>query len=71
MATTNSRRPKVNAFTILMLITSIIPILLEFLNSGEPKATVEFEFQPDSQRLRAKVNTPDSDGSKKKSIVQR
>lgn len=70
MTTTKTKRRKVSAFSILALITSVLPIVVEFLSSGEPEAHIELSID-DRDRLKAKVSTPDGDRTISKSTVQK
>lgn len=63
MATTTSSRRKVTTYSLISLFLTIIPIVLEFINQGEPSARVDLTFDEKTQRLKAKVSTSDRDGS--------
>lgn len=69
MATTTSRKSKVSFFSILSLVMTVLPIVIEFINRGEPKASIDFSFDSRTQRLRAVVSTPDEDGSVSRSTL--
>jgi galactitol-specific phosphotransferase system IIC component len=61
MATTNSKKRKLSASTVLLLVLRIIPIILEGLNRDSEGnlevATVQFQFNPFSGKLDAFVGT--------------
>lgn len=63
MATTSKKKRNVSFYSILSLIITILPIVMEFINRGEPNAQIDLTFDDNSQRLRAKVTSSDVDGS--------
>lgn len=69
MATTKSKKRNVSFFSVLTLIMSILPIVIEFINRGEPNAQIDLTFDDNSQRLRAKVTSSDVNGSVSKSAL--
>lgn len=71
MATTTTQRRKVSAFSVLSLITSVLPIVIEFLSSGEPNAQIDLTIDSRDNRLKAKVSSTDGDRTFSKSTAQK
>jgi len=69
MATTKKR--KISTFSVLSLITSVIPIVVEFLMSGEPDARIDLSIDDRTDRLKAVISTSDSDRTVSKSTAQK
>lgn len=69
MATTKKR--KISTFSVLSLIMTVLPIVIEFLSSGEPNARIDLSVDDRNGRLKANVSTSDKDGSFSKSTVQK
>jgi len=63
MVTSAKSRVKISTYSLISLFLTIIPIVLEFLNQGEPKARIDLEFNTTTAKLKAKVSTPDQEES--------
>lgn len=63
MVTSARPRQKVTTYSLISLFLTIIPIVLEFINQGEPSARVDLTFDEKTSKLKAKVSTSDRDGS--------
>lgn len=57
MATTKKKKQKVSFFTVLSLISSVLPLVVEMLNRDEPSAQIGIAFDPDTQKLQANVHS--------------
>lgn len=69
VTTKKKKKQKVSFFTLLSLISSVLPLVLEMINRDEPSAQIGISFDPDSQKLSANVHSNFKKGSVTKGFV--
>lgn len=71
MATTQTKRRKISMFSVLSLIMTVLPVVIDFLSRGEPNARIDLVADDKTNRIKAVVSTSDEDRTFSKSAVQK